>query len=304
MEVSVLERIVETALETQVVDCAFPTVGSVAETALLELAGAPSQVVCKRGGANVWTGDVIEPLVCQAVAEATELPVPEVLATGSVRGPHIDPALERWALYEHREGDVLDTYPAHELATTRRIVRQAGSLLGRLHAAFEGRYDAVAGLARADGDLGPVPPAGWHAMAPDGITRGLIPVPTAGHPECRPVLTHGDYHPHNLLCDADGTVTAVLDWGNAHVTHDGYAVARAEARFVDRFRLPDRERSALIAAFRAGYEDHRPLEPAYGRRAPWYKRLWLVQSLANYGRIARTKRGRTQLARQARTLLE
>lgn len=73
-----------------------------------------------------------------------------------------------------------------------------------------------------------------------------------------PVLDHGDFRPENLLVD-DESVVAVLDWGNAQVTHHGFALARAEVRFVDRpARSPD-ERVDLQERFRTAYANHRPL---------------------------------------------
>ncbi|WP_436346444.1 phosphotransferase family protein [Natronorubrum sp. FCH18a] len=324
-----VERIVAAAFEADVHSWYRPRSGSVGETVVCRLDGAvderdglPSRVVCKRGGASVWTGDVIEPDVLERIAEATDLPVPRVLATGSLEpegaacslvetdatGP-----LERWAIYEFRRGtNPGPRYPNLDPAARRRLVADAGEVLGRLHGTSALEFDRVGGVARSTGEYGAMgngvrlcEPDGWHAVDP-GRPLASLPVPLAGDEDCRPVLTHGDYQPSNLLVDGEGAVTAVLDWGNAHVTHAEYALARAEARFVDSYagRLSRNERRRLRRLFRRAYASRVPLEAAFDRRAPIYKLLWLVQSGVNYLRIARSPRGRRQLWRQCRRLLE
>ncbi|AGB35954.1 phosphotransferase family protein [Natronococcus occultus] len=298
-------RIVEDALGAELRASSRPDQGSVAETVVLELADEPGRAVCKRGGASVWTGDVIEPSVVARVGRETPLPVPDVLASGTLAGGPDEPT-NRWALYEFLPGRNPGLeYATLEPAVRRRLVREAGELLGRLHATSSLAFDRVCGLAREDGRLRPREPTGWHAMDPGPVLDGL-PVPLAGDPDCRPVLTHGDYQPSNLLVEDDGSIVGVLDWGNAHVTHAEYALARAEARFVDvHARALDRdERARLRTAFRTGYAREARLEPDATRRLRTYKLLWLAQSAANYGRIARDARGRRQLRRQWRRLLE
>lgn len=309
-----IERIVAAAFDAEVGACRRPTHGSVAETYVLDLdsstADGPRRVVCKRGNASVWTGDVIEPLVVERVAKTSDVPVPSVLATGSIVGGDSERTelgpLDRWACYEFRMGTnpgphYLDLEPA----VRRRLVTDAGDYLGRLHGRPALAFDRVGGLARTEHgiSLRVRDPDGWHAVGP-GPLRSRVPVPVAGDPDCRPALTHGDYQPGNLLVDADGAVTAVLDWGNAHVTHAGYALARAEATFVDVHRLARTERSRLRRRFRSAYAQHAPIEPEFAERAPIYKALWIAQSIANYGRIARTARGRTQLWRQIRSYVD
>ena len=309
-----VDRIVADALEAEVRSRYRPRSGSVAETVVCRLETGddsgedpPSRVVCKRGGASVWTGDVIEPLVLEYMTTATDLPVPRVLASGSFADGSNDP-LERWAIYEFREGaNPGPRYHKLEPTVRRRLVADAGELLGQLHGTSALAFDRVGGLARGadDRSLRLREPDGWHAVDP-GWPLTRVPVPLAGDEDCRPVLTHGDYQPSNLLVDDDGAVTAVLDWGNAHVTHAEYALARAEARFVDVYagRLPWAERKQLRELFRRTYANCAPLETGFDRRAPVYKLLWVAQSGANYLRIAREPRGRRQLRTQARRLVE
>ena len=285
-----VEPIVERALGLSVIDCRRPKTGAVADTFVLECADEPRRVVSKIGGASIWTGDVVEPLVIDRVRSATAIPVPEVYATGSIR---TGDERRRWALYEYVGGDVPRDCGRD---TRRRLVRSAGEMLGELHAAFE--FERIGGIARRGNDLVLREPSSRNLLASSTVGR-VVPVVTAGDPDCRPVLDHGDFFPKNLLVD-DGEITAILDWGNAHVTHAGYGMARAEARFVDLARVDRRERSRLRRAFRAGYADRARLPPSYDEQAPFYKGLWLAQSAVNLGYVARSGRGRVQLHRQLR----
>lgn len=280
-----VQAVVEAALGTSLVGCERAGEGAVADTYLLDLAGEPGRVVCKFGGASVWTGEVIEPLVARLVAAETGLPVPAVLASGTVRDT---PGPDRWALYEHCTGE---SARVAGVAGREWLLRAAGRLLGHLHEAFT--FDRVGGLGRADGELRLRRPARRNLLASS---------PTRPHSSSlQPVLTHGDYQPSNLLV-ADGAVTAVLDWGNAHVTAAGYALARAEARFVDLPDLDDRRRAR--DALRGGYASARGGLPAgYTDRATHYRMLWLAQSALHVGAIATTSRGRIQLRRQVRNWL-
>ncbi|APX98283.1 phosphotransferase family protein [Natronorubrum daqingense] len=313
-----IEQIVATAFDADVRTRWQPKSGSVAETTVVELENArgdvPQRLVCKRGGASVWTGDVIEPAVLELLEQRSELPVPSVLAFGDIvdetgTAREADP-LERWACYEYLEGtNPGPRYATLEPAVRRRLVADAGAHLGRLHGMSELEFERVGGLARGENgtDLVLREPAGWHAVDSDTLREQLpISVPPAGGDDRRPVLTHGDYQPSNLLVDDSGAITAVLDWGNAHVTHAEYALARAEIRFVDGYagRLSRGERRRLRAAFRASYARHAPLEAGFGRRAPLEKLRWVVQSGSNYARLLGEDRGRRQLWRQCRRLLE
>jgi Predicted aminoglycoside phosphotransferase len=269
-----------------VVGCEAAAGGRVAETHMLRLSGesAPERAVCKIGGPSVRTGDVIEPLIVALVAERTSLPVPAVCATGTIGS-------RRWALYEFRPG----TPPEHgqlESAPSERIVHRVGTILGELH--LIDRFDQVGGLARMDGQLMVRPP--FRPWVPERLRR-VLPTGTIG----RPVVCHGDLFPGNLLVDGD-RVTAVLDWGNAHVSTPGYALARAEMRFVDWFVPLAGERDRLRAALRTGYREHRPLPPAYETVAGLWKAAWLGQSAGRLARHTRTQRGRRQLRRHVKSL--
>jgi len=300
MRLETLERIVDAALGTEVRSARRPDPGSVADTYLLEVAsdsdGLANRVVCKLGGASIWTGGVIEPFVVERIREATDLPVPTVLASGTLEGGDV----ERWALYEYCPGET-PVYDTLEPAVRRRLVADAGEFLGRLQASSTLAFDRVGGLTREGARLVVREPDGWHALEPEStLERAIRSV--AGDPT--PVATHGDYQPSNLLIDDDGSVTAVLDWGNAHVTHARYALARAEIRFVDLHRgLSADERARLRRTFRRRYARYGPLEADVGDWLWLYKCCWMAQSGANYGHVLRDARGRGQLWRQCRRLL-
>lgn len=289
-----VERIVETALSSSVRGCEQATGGRVAQTYILDLDGDPGRAVCKLGGPSVRTGDVIEPLVVELVGETTAVPAPTVLASGLLR---TEPAT-RWALYEYLDGATPTPFPTRGDARFR-VVRQTGAMLGEVHATHQ--FDRTGGLVR-DGDE-------LAVERPDGLWIPEQGRRLADHAGCdpgdwQPVLTHGDLFPGNLLA-TDGDVTAFLDWGNAHVTTAGYALARAEMRFVDWFwrALSGVTRARLRRELREGYREHRPLPPDYETIGTAYKLLWLGQSVERLGRHLTTSRGRAQLRRHLRSLV-
>lgn len=290
-----LERVVEAALGCSVRSVRRATGGRVATTYLLELDAGPGRVVCKLGGPSVRTGDVVEPLVVRLVSATTGLPCPAVLASGTLRdGPGTG---TRWALYECCDGVAPTPFRRLDPATRRRVLEETGAMLGELHATHQ--FERTGGLGRRGERLVIRSPAGMNVPERG---RQLVKLHPACDGDWQPVLGHGDLFPGNLLVDG-GEVSAVLDWGNAHVTTAGYALARAELRFVDWFRFRAPERDRLRDALRRGYRHHRPLPPDYGTAADFYKLLWLGQSLDRHVRNATSSRGRRQLRRHVRSLL-
>ena len=286
-----LEAVIRTALDAEIRDCWQPASGAIAETYVVELAGHEHRrVVCKRGGASIWTDEVIEPRVTKWVGETTALPVPTVLAQGSIAA-RADSA--RWALYEYLEGTrpTLDTPAQRDWLVTR-----AGAMLGQLHAAFS--FDRRGGLGSTDGDL-VIRPADGVSILSSRLARQVITADDAMTPAIPPVLAHGDFRPANLLV-RDDRVTAVLDWGNAHITHPGFSLARAEVRFVDIPAASGRERAELRNRFRTTYTDYHQLPAFVISELPRFKALWIAQAAANLVGVARTARGRSQLRRQLR----
>ena len=286
-----LAAVIRSALDAEIRECWRPASGSLADTFVVELASTGRErVVCKRGGASIWTGDAIEPLVAARVREETGLPIPTVLAQGSlaaVDGP------ARWAVYEYRDG----TRPTVETPARRgRLAARAGTLLGRLHASFS--FDRRGGLARTDGELA-VRPAAGVTILESRLARRFVTAGVATAPAVPPVLAHGDFRPANLLLRGE-RVTAVLDWGNAHVTHPGLSLARAEVRFADLPAATGSERVELREQFRTAYAARHSLPAFVVSELPRFKALWIAQAARNLAGVARTTRGRTQLRRQLR----
>jgi aminoglycoside phosphotransferase (APT) family kinase protein len=293
-----VERLVFEALGCSVRSADSPTRGRIGETYLLELDGDPWQVVCKIGGPSVRTGDVIEPLAVQLVSSTTDLPVPAVLATGVFEGK--TGFGKHWALYEFRDGDPPTPFDELDPAVRERVVSETGSILGRLHATHP--FDRLGGLGRTEGKL--------CIRDPDGLNfpergRQLVKhFPEYRDHDWEPVLSHGDLFPGNLLVDEAGAVTGLLDWGNAQVTTAGYALARAEMRFVDWFRFPAEERHQLRETLRLSYRQHRSLPPDYPTLAGFYKAVWLAQSADRVCRHLLSRRGRQQMKRHLLSLVD
>ena len=276
-----LRTIVTEAVGGPITDCRQPADGANAETYILDVADRSEPVVYKGAGASIWTGEVIEPLVTAYVGRRTDVPVPTVLAHGD-GGPH-----RRWAIYGYCQGKAMRTATGTQ---RRRLVEEAGRLLGRLHSQLP--RDRLGRLGRR-GDRLVVTADGGILDTPLG--RQVRPAR-----DRQPVVHHGDYHPGNILV-SDGRITGVLDWGNAYVTDAAYAAAVGELRVVD--LLPAGDRQVLRRAFRAGYREHGTLTAGYKRRAAGYKLLWLLQSARNLTEVATTRRGRRQLGRQLRNWL-
>jgi len=305
-------RIVDAALGSELRSCERATGGRMAETYLLGLDGDPSRAVCKLGGPSVRTGDVVEPLVLRLVAHTTDLPAPGVLASGTLRrggeseragdardgSDDAGPASDYWGLYEFRDGALPTPFDGLDADVRRGIVRETGAFLARLHATHQ--FERTGGLGRTDGNLQICEHAGLNA--PDLARQLAARRSDWDATDRQPVLTHGDLFPGNLLVE-EGAITAVLDWGNAHVTTAGYALARAEMRFVDWFRFPSGERRDLRAALREGYRQHRDVPGDYEQLAGAYKLLWLLQSADRIRRHLQSKRGRRQVQRHVRSLL-
>lgn len=214
-------------------------------------------------------------------------------------GVAADDPNQQYALYEFREGQPPTPFRSLDPAVRRRVVADVGDYLGQLHGTAA--FDRTGGLARDGDDL--------HVRSPVGRNfPGLAKHIARLHPRTRetdfePVLTHGDLFPGNILVDDRGRISGLLDWGNAHVTTTGYALARAEMRFIDWFRLPAEERAMLRGALREQYQQHRDLPPDYPELTRWYKGLWLAQSADRVCRHVRSKRGRRQLKRHVHSIL-
>lgn len=292
-----VEELVADEFQCSILSCEMPTSGRIGETYLLELDDNPGRVVCKMGGPSVRTGDVIEPLAVQLVEARTDVPVPEVYASGTLDGE--TGYRKHWALYEFMDGEVPSPFDSLDPAVRQRIVSESGEILGTLHATQP--FNQIGGLYRRDDELCVDDPHGLN-FPKQGRRVARIHPQFRDH-EWEPVLSHGDFFPDNLLIDRDGSITAVLDWGNAQLTTSGYALARAEMRFIDWFSFPSQEETRLREALRDGYQQYRPLPPDYPELKRLYKGMWLAQSADRVFRHLLSSRGRQQMKRHLHSLL-
>ncbi|ELZ99002.1 phosphotransferase [Haloferax mucosum ATCC BAA-1512] len=208
----------------------------------------------------------LEVRLARAVRKRTSLPVPRVLATGTVAG-------HGYAIVERAVGDELhERFVSLDTATQMQVARTFGRGLGQLHDAFS--FDGYGALDTFGDDSiaefyadGATDWRSWFATyARDGIDalpptfdslrqRLYDAVETASLPASPPaVLYPWDLRPGNALV-ADDAVSAVLDWGNPLAATPGLGVAKVEHLVADWYVA---DGSALRRAFREGYEGVRP----------------------------------------------
>ena len=208
-----------------------------------------------------------ERALARAVRARTSIPVPRVLAGG-------DREDTGYAVFERAPGvDLHERFTALDDATRRDVVRTFGRSLGELHAAFE--FEAFGSVRVEPGSSGGFRatestdwPAWFRPYAREGVAaltdafadlRAPIRevVETAPLPDRPPArLFPWDLRPGNALVD-DGSVSALLDWGDPLAAAPALAVAKAEHLTADWY-VAAPEREPLRAAFREGYESVRP----------------------------------------------
>lgn len=255
---------------------------------------APVRLVAAKRGKQVWrvetggppaalrvlrTGEegvAAREVALMAVARNEGLPVPQVLASGTVADRPV-------LLLEWCRGERLD-------AVLRRSPHRAFSLGRRI-----GRF--AAGLNRVEVPVG-LRNASWiDRLGPsDAALRQRLS--TVAHGEDR--LLHLDLHPSNLFVDG-ATVTGVIDWTNA-CTGDGRAdLARSLALLEDQRPGPDPRqrlqylvRRVLALGWKDGYR-----QEAGGLPDLTIFRVWAADGLRRQGvplrRGADRLRGRLEL---------
>lgn len=295
---SYIEDIIANEFQTSIQSCNVPSNGRIGEIYILKLDNKPLQVVCKLGGPSIRTGDIVEPQVIQLVQSIADIPVPEVYATGEFGGK--TRLGKHYAIYEFVDGNVPSPFNLLNQNIRRQVVFEIGCILGKLHKSRQ--FTRIGGLHCSESNK-------IYINDPNGINfpkqgRRLV----GYHPRLRnhdwePVLSHGDLFPENLLINDDGSICALLDWGNAHITTAGYALARAEMRFIDWFQFSSRESVCLRKILRDGYKQYRSFPPDYPSFNNFYKSVWLAQSADRVVRNLSSHRGRQQMKRHFYNLL-
>ncbi|KAB1188525.1 MULTISPECIES: phosphotransferase family protein [Haloferax] len=216
----------------------------------------------------------LETALAQAVGDRTSIPVPQVLATGTV-------ADRGYAVVERATGDELHERFVHlDEEEQQSLARTFGRGLAELHEtfAFDGYGPVTADTRGATVEFRVAESTDWQAWfsayahsgidalppAFDSIRDQLIEtVETASLPERPPAsLYPWDLRPGNALVGGDG-VTAVLDWGDPLAAVPELAVAKVEHLVADWYVS---DGTPLRRAFRDGYDAVRPyptVDPIY-----------------------------------------
>ncbi|MFB6117345.1 phosphotransferase family protein [Halosegnis sp.] len=214
------------------------------------------------GGVVVQLSERPEPLrveaaLARAVRQRTSVPVPGVLAVGTLDS-------FGYLVVERAPGtDLHERFTGLAAAEQRAVARAFGGWLAACHETFD--FAGHGRLSLADGQL--VAPdtdvsAWYESYLRDGLDA--LPTPLAALREpiaaaasppatATAVLFPWDLRPGNALYE--NGVTAVLDWGEPLAAPAALSAAKTEYLVCDWYV---EEPAPLRAAFRAGYRDVRP----------------------------------------------
>lgn len=237
--------------------------GNHKETALVDFADGSSVVVQLSSDPDELS---LETAVAQTVSERTTIPVPRVLATGSV-------ADRGYVVAERANGTELhERFVSLETGVQQNVARSFGRGLAELHDTFslDGYGDVTASAVGTRFEFRAVESSDWSRWFTTYIRDGIDALPPAFDslrerlvdaieettlPE-RPdaSLYPWDFRPGNALV-ADGDISAVLDWGRPLAAPPSLGVAKVE-HLVAEWYVSDG--ASLRRAFRDGYESVRP----------------------------------------------
>jgi len=266
-------------------------------------------------------GDVpfdVEPKLHGYVANRTDVPVPRILVFK--QDPSVD--ARPYFVTERVHGENLsESFAQLSMENRRRIMRQAGHILGDLHSeiGFEafGRLDLHNGrlivrdwmgswreyfeqltrmhLSRLDD----TPFSDVAERARGRIEPALEVVPEDGVPR----LVHDDFRPANLLFDAEAEdpITAVLDWQDVLAALPEYNLAQTEFLFIDSSFSDPEMRDTLRAEFHDGYTEYRPMdfEEGYAERRPLYQLSTLLWRMGGFSAVFEGDPGLVQARAEA-----
>lgn len=230
-------------------------------TRLVSFESGESVVVQLPAGGD-GTGLRAGALVLRAVRERTGVPVPAVLADGTIDGTD-------YLVTERADGeDLHERFAGLDPDTQRHLARTFGRHLAAVHDAFA--FEGYGPLDAVDGGLKPCE-TGWEEWfvsygraavgrlppAFGGLRDGLGELLAAPplDPDPPATLFPWDFRPGNALFH-EGELTAVLDWERPFSAAPALSVAKAE------YLVPDwyvDDPTPLRAAFRAGYGSLRPV---------------------------------------------
>lgn len=217
--------------------------------------------------------------------EETTVPVPAVYGVCESREGIPTPCY----LMEHVPG-VNGESRSLDVETARRVARQAGRYLARIHDWRS--FDAVGELAVEDGDVVAAGPDRWatylRKLAEESLADvdgrfGDLAGPAREYARARfeavefdvdPVLLHGDYRLGNFVLEPDSaTIEAVLDWGASLAGDRLYELVWVEADLADEKPPGSERRRRVRGALYDAYEAERGVE--FARDASFDRRLRL-----------------------------
>jgi hypothetical protein len=207
--------------------------------------------------------------LARAIRDRTSVPVPDVLAAGTLdaAGPR---AAVGYAVLARVAGDDLhERFVALDADAQAAIARRFGGILAELHEAFA--FDAFGEVHPTADGFAATGPTHWREWVTAHVDAGITALPAAFDDLRGPVraalddgptdpparLYPWDLRPGNALVVGED-LTAVLDWGYPLAADPGLAVAKCQHLVADWYVDDDRTRDRLREAFRAGYEAVRP----------------------------------------------
>jgi len=278
-----------------------PSTGNTKRTAFVSLVDGRELVFQSRpAGAGLAT----ETRLAREVARRTDVPVPRVVATGTLDG--VEYVLVERAPGEDLHGRFVDLDPADR----RAVVRSMGRWLADLHGAFE--FEGYGPVTLAGDRLAVADPAtDWRDWFRGYVDRALSRVldgPDEGFtdlaPRVREAVDDGsgdlptdpparlfpwDLRPGNATV-ADGRVTALLDWGDPLAAARGLSVAKSAYVTVDWYLSDPSATEDLRSAFLGGYGDRLALpDPSADERRLYRVAAVLASAVDSGGRVTRPR---------------
>lgn len=276
-----------------------PATGNTKRTAFVSLDDGRELVVQSR---PVGAGLSTEARLAREVARRTDVPVPRVLAVGSVGGTE-------YVLAERAPGgDLHPRFVDLDPDDRRAAVRSMGRWLAELHAAF--RFEGYGSVTLADGRLVVADPAtDWRGWFRDYVGRACSRLKDGGAglaelaPRVREAVEAGigdlprrpparlfpwDLRPGNATV-ADGRVTALLDWADPLAAARGLSLAKSAYVTVDWY-LPDPAPDRLLSAFLGGYRDRlAPPDRTAAERRLYRVAAVVASAVDSRGRVTRPR---------------